>query len=204
MNTIPVQAVIAIATQLLLDHVELKIHIERQAFESKTQYGAVYRHGRSKTNICVETALIDNAIEIKSITEVINNHRFSVNDLSKVEGKSLMSFDQDGCTIDLPFDATNTFEPVVKFKIDGEAHSLALPKLYLCTKLYEALLKNNPQITSNDEWDNILPTLSAGWDLVTIHNPHQIGTLDVWMVLRKEAAEKYMRLDCKNKSRSAA
>ena len=201
MSNIHCQAVIAIATQLLLDHIESKIHLDRHLNEDKPQYGAVTRHG-SKTNISINTSFTSDVIQINSLSEFSNNHRWAVRDVNNCRGSELITFEPGTCIIQLPSQASEFYEPVICLKQDGVEHSFQLPKL--CSKLYEALLKNNPQITSENDWDNILPTIAAGWRLVTIHNPHRLGLLDVWMVLRSEAADQYIKSNRKESTRRAA
>ena len=61
---------------------------------------------------------------------------------------------------------------------------IRMPYALNCLKLARAL-HGEPQIITAADYDEITPVLAAGWQLVTMNNPDQVGTLDTLLLLRK-------------------
>lgn len=62
---------------------------------------------------------------------------------------------------------------------------IALSYSLNCLKLANAL-QGQPQIITDADYVEITPILATGWQLVTMVNPHQVGSLDTLVLMRKD------------------
>lgn len=79
---------------------------------------------------------------------------------------------------------------------DGSQEEVILPYTINCQKLVAAL-NSEPQIITDEDYDEITPTLAAGWQLVTIPNPDRLGLRDTLLLLPQShqiAVDAYRRL----------
>lgn len=62
---------------------------------------------------------------------------------------------------------------------------IQMPYALNCLKLAKAM-HGEPQIITDADYEEITPVLAAGWQLVTMNNPDQVGTLDTLLLVRKD------------------
>lgn len=75
--------------------------------------------------------------------------------------------------------------PVLTLWQADEPLVIHMPYALNCLKLARAM-HGVPQIITDADYDEIKPVLAAGWQLVTMNNPDQVGTLDTLLLVRKD------------------